>query len=95
MFKQILMPQRFGFQILCLHYTTHRVIIRKNTLEVIMLLTDEKFYLETLNTEIPELALVAEYWSAGRIADAEHTFANYIKSALKPELYFQTPYYES
>ena len=60
-----------------------------------MLLTDEKFYLETLNTGIPELALAAEYWKAGKVEDAEHTFANYIKAVLKPELYFQTPYYES
>ena len=27
-----------------------------------MLLTDEKFYLESLNTDIPALALAAEHW---------------------------------
>ena len=56
-----------------------------------MLLTDEKFYLETLNTDIPALALAAEHWKAGRTAEAERDFADYIKSALRPEIYFQTP----
>ena len=56
-----------------------------------MLLTDEKFYLETLNTEIPALALAAEYWKTGKTAKAEHTFAEYIKSVLNPEIYFQIP----
>lgn len=59
-----------------------------------MLLTDEKFFLETLNTEIPALALAAEHWKAGRTAEANRTFADYVKSALKPEVYFQTPNYE-
>ena len=60
-----------------------------------MLLTDEKFYLESLNTDIPALTLAAEHWRAGRVAEAERTFADFIKSFLKPEVYFQTPNYES
>ena len=60
-----------------------------------MLLTDEKFYLEVLDTDIPELAIAANHWRSGRVSEAEHAFANYVKSALKPALYFQTPYYES
>ena len=56
-----------------------------------MLLTDEKFYLEALNTDIPALAEAAEHWRAGRPNEAEHTFADFIKSFLKPSVYFQTP----
>ncbi len=60
-----------------------------------MLLTDEKFYLETLNTDIPALAIAAAHWRAGRSKEADHVFADYIKSVLKPEIYFQTPDYEA
>lgn len=74
-----------------LHRAPLRDIMRKNALEAVMLLTDEKFYLEVLNTDIPELALAAERWRSGKAAEAERTFADYIKSVLKPELYFQTP----
>lgn len=59
-----------------------------------MLLTDEKFFLETLNTNIPMLALAAEHYKAGRITEAEHIFADFIRSTLKPDIYFKTPYYE-
>ena len=59
-----------------------------------MLLTDEKFFLEALNTDIPALASVAEHFKAGRAAEADHAFASYIKAVINPKLYFQTPYYE-
>ena len=41
-----------------------------------MLLTDEKFYFEVLNTDIPERALAAERWRSGKAAEAERTFAD-------------------
>ena len=59
-----------------------------------MLLTDEKFYTEVLNADIPALAKAAELWRAGKAAEAEHTFASYVKAFLKPEIFFQTPDYE-
>jgi hypothetical protein len=64
-------------------------------MEDIMLLTDEKFYTEALNTEIPALSDAAAHWKAGKLTEAEHIFANYIKSFLSPEVFFQTPDYES
>ena len=63
-------------------------------MEVTMLLTDEKFYMEVLNTDIPALALAAEHWKAGNVSEAERAFSEYIKSALRPEIYFRTPDYE-
>ena len=59
-----------------------------------MLLSDDRFFLEVLNTDIPELYRAAELWREGRGAEAEHCFAEYVKGTLDPELYFKTPYYE-
>ena len=58
-----------------------------------MLLTDEKFYTGALNTDIPALKAVSELWIDGKHKEAEHAFAEFIKSELRPDIYFQTPYY--
>ena len=59
-----------------------------------MLLTDEKFYTQVLNTDIPELNEVAGLWRRGNVEGAESAFARFIKKTLRPEIYFKTPYYE-
>lgn len=58
-----------------------------------MLLTDEKFYTGALNTDIPALKEVSGLWASGRVSEAECAFAKFIRSELRPDIYFKTPYY--
>ena len=58
-----------------------------------MLLSDERFFTEVLNTDIPALAEVSGLWTSGKRSEAESAFAAFIKGELRPDIYFKTPYY--
>ncbi len=53
-----------------------------------MILKEKQFYTEELDYTIPEMARVRELYLAGDTGAAEHAFAEYFKSALDPEHYF-------
>ncbi|MBR2930072.1 MAG: heparinase II/III family protein [Clostridia bacterium] len=53
-----------------------------------MLLTEKRFYTEELDLTIPALAAVRDLYVAGREEEAEHAFAEFLKSFLDVEKYF-------
>ena len=53
-----------------------------------MLITDEKFFCESLDQNIPEMRKVKENYLAGDVAGAEHVLAEYVRRTLNPEIYF-------
>jgi hypothetical protein len=55
----------------------------------------KKFYNEVLDTSVPELKRAAEFFNAGNSKGAAAEFAAYVKSAVKPEIYFKLPEYET
>ena len=57
-----------------------------------MLITDEKFFCEVLDTKIPEMRAVSEAYRAGDIPKAEHILAEYVRQNLKPEIFFGISY---
>ncbi len=57
------------------------------------LLSDRDFFCNTLDTDIPALSDIAQTYQKKGLAAAEHQVADYIRKALRPDLYFQTPYY--
>lgn len=57
-----------------------------------MLITDEKFFCEALDTKIPEMRAVSEAYRAGDIPKAEHILAEYVRQNLKPEIFFGISY---
>ncbi len=59
-----------------------------------MLLTEEKFFCETLDTSIPELSSIAEVYREKGIEAAEKLLADYVRKVLDPDTYFKLPYYE-
>jgi len=59
-----------------------------------LLITDEKFFGEVLNVNIPALSNLLTIYKKKGLAAAEKQFADYIRGALEPEKYFQVPYYE-
>ncbi len=58
-----------------------------------MLITDEKFFCETLDTTIPELSTIAETFKTKGLEAAEKQLADYVRAAADPDTYFKTPYY--
>ncbi len=58
-----------------------------------MLITDEKFFCETLDTTIPELSNISETFKTKGLEAAEKQLADYVRKAVDPETYFKTPYY--
>lgn len=58
-----------------------------------MILSDERFYCEVLDTDIPALAKAAGLYKIGDTEAAAHTFAEFIKKNIDTDLYFKTPYY--
>ena len=58
-----------------------------------MLLSDERFFTEALNTDVPAIAEISRLWTDGRVIEAEQAFACFIKETLQPDTYFKTPYY--
>ena len=59
-----------------------------------MLITDEKFFGEVLNQNIPALSDLYQVYKENGLAAAEKQFADYVRGALESEKYFQIPYYE-
>ena len=59
-----------------------------------MLITDEKFFGEVLDPNIPALSDLQTVYRKKGLAAAEKQFADYIRGALAPEKYFRIPYYE-
>ena len=62
-----------------------------------MFITDEKFFLEELDTSIPELSNIGETFKTHGLAAAEKQLAYYIRSVLPPvaEKYFTVPYHRN
>lgn len=58
-------------------------------MEVSMILTKGKFFLEELNFDIPELAAAAKLYQSGDEAGAEHAFAEYWRKSADTERYFE------
>ncbi len=59
-----------------------------------MLITDEKFFCETLDSSIPALSDIADTYKNKGLAAAEKQLANYVRDVLDPETYFKLPYYD-
>ncbi len=54
-----------------------------------MIISEKQFYTEELDYKIPAMERAKELYLAGDVAGAEHTFAEYFKTALDPEHYFE------
>lgn len=59
-----------------------------------MLITEEKFFGEVLNSDIPELSDLLTVYKEKGLSAAEKQFADYVRGTLEPEKYFRIPYYE-
>jgi len=53
-----------------------------------MLLTEKRFFEEELDYAIPEMAEAKELYMAGKVDEARHVFAEYLKASLDVEHYF-------
>ena len=53
-----------------------------------MIITRELFYTEEIDRTIPKLDLAAKLFLEGKDEEADHAFAEYFKSALDPDHYF-------
>ena len=58
-----------------------------------MFISDERFFLEELDTTIPELSNIGETFKTKGLEAAEKQLCDYIRGALKPDMYFRIPYY--
>ncbi len=52
-----------------------------------MLFPEEKFYHEALDLSVPELKLACDLFDRGDVPAAEHAFAAYMKTVLRPQIY--------
>ena len=58
-----------------------------------MLITDNKFYREEINTAIPELSDIGAVYTEKGLEAAEKRLADYVRAVARPDDYFKTPYY--
>ena len=54
----------------------------------IMIITKDAFYLEELDTSIPAVGAAVEFYRDGKEREADHAFAEYLKSIVAPDKYF-------
>ena len=59
-----------------------------------MLITDERFFCEELDSTVPGLERAGKIYKENGLAAAEKYFADYIRKTLRPDMYFRIPYYE-
>ena len=59
-----------------------------------MLITDEKFFCEELNEQIPEMQKAARAYRESGLQAAEKVLADYVRQNIEPDKYFRIPYYE-
>lgn len=58
-----------------------------------MLLTDERFYTEVLDTSRAGLEGIDERYRRGDLCGCQKQFADHLRATLRPDMYFRIPYY--
>ena len=58
-----------------------------------MRITSREYLLNKIDTDIPDLSPIPSLIHAGKMEEAEHVYAQFVRARLQPEKYFRIPYY--
>ena len=59
-----------------------------------MRITSKEYFLTKLDTTIPALSGLPALAEAGKMDEAEHVYAEFVRAQLQPEKFFRIPYYD-